>query len=105
MSAPEITLERIREYAEGKSYQRGEEYYETGMVESVTLRGDTFYAAVQGSDEEPYQVTVTSGPSNSLLAVLHGRVRQGDPTGDNIGVIGLLPRHPRVLMPRDIIEP
>ncbi len=39
-------------------FARGRDYYESGMVEELMLRGDTLYAAVAGSDDEPYQVAV-----------------------------------------------
>jgi uncharacterized Zn finger protein len=68
MRIAEITLDRIKEHAEGNSYRRGEEYYSSGMVDSVAQRGNTFYAEVQGSEDEPYQVTVTLGEKSTIDA-------------------------------------
>ena len=41
-----------------KSYERGEEYYSQGMVESVVQRGNRLFAEVLGSEEDPYHVGV-----------------------------------------------
>lgn len=39
-------------------YERGRGYFQQGMVLSVTQRGDTLLAEVEGSDDEPYTVSV-----------------------------------------------
>ena len=39
-----------------KSFARGEEYYDSGMVESVVQRGNSLFARVQGSEEDLYEV-------------------------------------------------
>ncbi len=41
-----------------KSFERGREYYYSGMVESVVRRGNRLFAEVLGSEEEPYHVGV-----------------------------------------------
>ena len=44
-----------------KSFERGREYYDSGMVESVTQRGKRLFAEVMGSEWEPYHVGVALG--------------------------------------------
>lgn len=41
-----------------KSFERGQDYYESGMVESVVRRGSRLFAEVLGSEEDPYHVGV-----------------------------------------------
>ena len=40
------------------TFARGEGYFHDGAVLHVTERGDHYFGAVQGSDDEPYQVQV-----------------------------------------------
>ena len=56
---PPITEAAIRAQATDKSYDRGLDYHDSGMVESLVRRGNRLYAAVQGSECEPYRVGVT----------------------------------------------
>lgn len=56
---PHITEAAIRAKVTEQSYGRGVDYYRSGTVESATLRGNQLFAAVQGSEWEPYQVGVT----------------------------------------------
>lgn len=55
-SRPHIAEAAIRAKATAKSFERGEAYYCQGAVESATLRGRRLFAAVQGSEWDPYQV-------------------------------------------------
>ena len=50
----ELILTKVTE----KSFQRGEEYFDMGMVESVVQRGSRLFAEVLGSEEDPYNVGV-----------------------------------------------
>ena len=45
-----ITEEAIRSKVTEKSFERGEGYYDHGMVNYVVRRGDRLFARVQGSD-------------------------------------------------------
>ena len=56
---PRITEAAIRSKVTGQSYDRGVDYYQSGTVESATLRGNQLFAAVQGSEWDPYQVGIT----------------------------------------------
>ena len=56
---PHITYEDIRAKVTEQSYDRGVDYYHAGTVESAILRGNQLFAAVQGSEWDPYQVGVT----------------------------------------------
>ena len=55
----QITEAAIRPKVTEQSYDRGVDYYHSGMVESATLRGNRLFAAVQGSEWDPYQVGIT----------------------------------------------
>ena len=50
----ELILTKVTE----KSFQRGEEYFDMGMVESVVQRGSRLFAEVLGSEEDPYHVGI-----------------------------------------------
>ena len=54
-----ITEAAIRAKVTEQSYDRGVDYYHAGAVESATLRGSQLFAAVQGTEWDPYQVGVT----------------------------------------------
>jgi len=55
---PNLTEAAVRRLASAQSYARGEDYYYSGAVLDVTLRGNTLHAEVEGSQYEPYRVTV-----------------------------------------------
>ena len=50
----ELILAKVTE----KSFERGEDYYDSGMVEAVVRRGSRLFAEVLGSEEDPYHVGV-----------------------------------------------
>lgn len=56
---PHITEDDIRAKVTEQSYDRGIDYYQSGTVESATIRGNQLFADVQGSEWDPYQVGVT----------------------------------------------
>lgn len=55
---PALTESIIRELASSKSYDRGQSYYERGAVSNVVQRGETVRADVEGSQYQPYTVTL-----------------------------------------------
>jgi uncharacterized Zn finger protein len=48
----------IRLHCTDKVFMRGEEYFADGLVTRLALRGDSIFAEVEGSDDEPYQLSV-----------------------------------------------
>jgi uncharacterized Zn finger protein len=48
----------IRALASRESFERGREYWRHGAVSGLVKRGDTLIAKVEGSDAEPYLVTI-----------------------------------------------
>ena len=56
---PRINEDVIRGKVTASSYDRGVDYYQSGTVESATLRGSQLFAEVQGSEWDPYQVGIT----------------------------------------------
>jgi uncharacterized Zn finger protein len=55
---PAYTEAEIRRHAGSEIFDRGRDYYDGGMVQQLLLRGDTLTAEVEGSQYEPYQVSV-----------------------------------------------
>lgn len=55
---PTLTEATIRELARSKSYERGQSYYERGAISNVVRRGETVRADVEGSQYQPYTVTI-----------------------------------------------
>ncbi|NJP10388.1 MAG: SWIM zinc finger domain-containing protein [Leptolyngbyaceae cyanobacterium RU_5_1] len=58
MSTPTISEATIRRNATPQSFERGEAYYRSDSVVSLTQRGNTLQAEVEGSEDSPYHVTV-----------------------------------------------
>lgn len=58
---PKVTKTAIHELASPEVGERGEDYYESGAVLTLIRRGKQLQAEVQGSDYEPYRVTVVLG--------------------------------------------
>ncbi len=53
-----VAEDLILDKATEKSFERGKEYYYSGMVESVVQRGNRLFAEVLGSEEDPYHVGI-----------------------------------------------
>ena len=53
-----VTEEFILAKVTEKSLDRGEDYYDSGMVESVVQRGSRLFAEVLGSEENPYHLGI-----------------------------------------------
>jgi uncharacterized Zn finger protein len=58
MTIPKLNEATIRTFANAKSRQRGEEYYRQGYVTTLTQRGNTLDAEVEGSDIQSYRVSL-----------------------------------------------
>ncbi|HIK06803.1 MAG TPA: SWIM zinc finger domain-containing protein [Trichormus sp. M33_DOE_039] len=56
MSFPNISEFTVRRYANSKSFQRGEAYFESGAVAKITQRGQQIQAEVEGHEAKPYRV-------------------------------------------------
>ena len=59
---PDNTEAEIAKNTTDKVYQRGVDYYEQGSVLSVVRRGELIQAEVEGSEDEPYLISITVGP-------------------------------------------
>ena len=53
----------IRSQSTPQSFERGQDYYRSGMVFGVIRRGDQIVARVLGSGYDPYTVTIDLNPS------------------------------------------
>ncbi|MEO1351958.1 MAG: SWIM zinc finger family protein [Cyanobacteria bacterium J06635_15] len=58
MRHPSLNEATIRSHTTAQSYERGEAYYRKGAVVALTQRGDTLTGEVEGSEYEPYRVTL-----------------------------------------------
>ena len=56
---PTLTAAQIRQHSSEDSYARGSSYSQEGRVGELILRDGRLYAAVEGSQYEPYQVTIS----------------------------------------------
>lgn len=59
-----ITEATVRRLARSQSFERGEQYYEENAVSDIIERGDTLRAEVEGSQPDPYQVTIELGETD-----------------------------------------
>ena len=58
MPLPQISEVDIQRLAGRTMFERGQRYYRGKQVFDLVLRGDLLYAAVQGSEYDPYQVSI-----------------------------------------------
>lgn len=58
MLIPKLSETIIKNKSSERSLQRGEDYYLGGNVTSAVLRGNIVQATVEGSQFEPYRVTL-----------------------------------------------
>lgn len=58
MPAPAFDPAALSDYATDRSIRRGEEYFRSGAVETLVLRGDELEADVQGNAPRPYRVWI-----------------------------------------------
>lgn len=56
---PPLSEAQIRQHACAESFARGVDYERRGAVGPLVLRGDLLHAEVEGSEYEPYRVTVS----------------------------------------------
>lgn len=63
-----LTEAQIRQEASAESFARGAEYFRRGAVGTLILRGDQLHAEVEGSEYEPYRVTVSFDPAGVRAA-------------------------------------
>ena len=59
MPIPKTSQTTIRRNANLKSWERGEAYYRNGAVAAITQRGNILQAEVEGSELDPYRVTLS----------------------------------------------
>ncbi|MEO0869709.1 MAG: SWIM zinc finger family protein, partial [Cyanobacteria bacterium J06642_11] len=58
MTRPKLTLSTIKRYATDKSFVRGQSYWKSGAVVSLTQRQSVLQAEVEGNNPVPYRVTI-----------------------------------------------
>lgn len=59
---PTLTEATIRSHTSPKSFDRGQDYYQSGSVGTLIQRGNVLSAKVEGSEVEPYRVTIYFDP-------------------------------------------
>ena len=80
MARPSLDPQKLRESFSPHIFERGQDYQEGGEVLDLTLRGTTVLAGVQGSDVQPYRVTLELS-ENALLSA-HCSCPYSDNFGD-----------------------
>lgn len=58
MPLPKLSEHVLREHSSSSSFERGMDDFQRGAVTSLTARGQTLSAEVEGSEYHPYQITV-----------------------------------------------
>ncbi|MEM9003164.1 MAG: SWIM zinc finger family protein [Cyanobacteria bacterium P01_F01_bin.86] len=58
MTVPHLTLATIQRHATDQPYTRGQNYFQSGAVISVTQRQQVLQAEVEGNEPKPYRVTI-----------------------------------------------
>lgn len=58
---PKLSKKEIRDWTDSRSFSRGEDYFEGGMISNPRLRGDQLVAECRGSASTPYRVEMTLG--------------------------------------------
>ena len=63
MQLPELTPDQIQERCTEQSYMRGLDYFHAGAIDNATLHGYTLSGTCEGTDMDPYRVTVELMPT------------------------------------------
>ena len=63
MRLPELTLDQIQYRCTAQSFTRGEEYFDMEMIGNPVLHGWTLSSTCQGTEVEPYHVSVELMPT------------------------------------------
>ena len=58
MTLPKLTLSTIKRNATDKSFARGQSYWKSGAVVSLTQRQNTLQSEVEGNEPWPYRITI-----------------------------------------------
>lgn len=58
MTLPKLTLSTIKRNATDKSFSRGQSYWQSGAVISLTQRQNVLQGEIEGNDPVPYRITV-----------------------------------------------
>ena len=58
MTLQKLTLSTIKRYATDKSFARGQSYWNSGAVVSLTQRQNVLQSEVEGNDPVPYRITI-----------------------------------------------
>jgi uncharacterized Zn finger protein len=55
---PKLSEASIRRHSTDKSFERGQDYYKSGSIMSLIQRGNELSANVEGSEFEPYRISI-----------------------------------------------
>jgi uncharacterized Zn finger protein len=69
MIIPHLDENQLHQYATQKSFNRGEIYYEGGAVTSICQRGNCIHAEVDGSEYQPYHVSLKFDSKKGITTV------------------------------------
>ena len=68
MTVPNLSPAAIKRHATDTSYSRGQDYFRSGAVVSLTRRQQTLQAEVEGNEPLPYRVTVNTDEGGVTMA-------------------------------------
>lgn len=68
MQLPQLTPDQIQERCTEQSYMRGLDYFHDGTIDNATLHGYTLSGTCEGTDIDPYRVTVELMPTGIASA-------------------------------------
>lgn len=68
MRLPELTLDQIQDRCTAQSFTRGEEYFDMGMIGNPVLHDWTLSSTCEGTEAEPYHVSVELMPTGIAAA-------------------------------------
>ena len=63
MQPPQLTPDQIQERCTEQSFTRGLEYFHAGAIGNPTLHGYTLSATCEGTDIDPYRLSVELMPT------------------------------------------
>jgi uncharacterized Zn finger protein len=65
---PKLSEASIRSHATSKSFDRGQDYYKSGSVTALIQRGNELSAKVEGSEFDPYRISIDFNKSGITSA-------------------------------------
>ncbi|WP_414577494.1 SWIM zinc finger domain-containing protein [Anabaena sp. CCY 9402-a] len=104
MSFPNISEFTVRRYANSKSFQRGEAYFQSGAVTKITQRGQQIQSEVEGREVKPYQVCLNFDDKAITSAYCNCAYNFDDWCKHIVATALVLTRQPDIIEQRPTLE-